>query len=164
MTLEEIDRWVLTTEQMSTTESALREAGAEGFELFVLWTGVVDLNQFRVRHVHVPKQTSYQEEEGLHVRVDGSELHKLNVWLYENGESLGAQVHTHPGRAYHSDTDDSFPMVTTLGGLSIVVADFCSGGLLDTKTAMYRLGRDGWTRVARRQAARLITQDLHGSS
>jgi hypothetical protein len=96
----------------------------------------------------VPKQTAYKLREGLCVRVDGSELHRLNVWLYENSERLAIQVHSHPTEAYHSETDDTYPIVTTRGGLSLVVPDFCRNGVRGAATALYRLNHEGWTELA----------------
>lgn len=157
MILEAVHRWLVSEAQVATTEHALSRAGRQGFELFVLWTGVVSDATFQVNHVHVPRQTSYQEEEGLHVRVDGDELHKLNVWLYEHGEALGVQIHTHPAEAFHSDTDDAFPMVTMLGGLSIVVPDFCRDGLGCSGTTVYRLtSGSGWVLQSPSSIQRLL--------
>jgi hypothetical protein len=130
------------------TERNLRRAGADGFEMFVLWTGLIDGTRFDVRTGHVPHQTASRSKKGLSVRVEGEALHGLNVWLYERKEVLGAQVHAHPTDAYHSDTDDTFPIVTMLGGLSLVVPDFCRAGLL-AGSAAYRLTEDGWTKSER---------------
>jgi hypothetical protein len=163
VTLGDVDQWVVTDAQIAATNDALREAGRDGFELFVLWTGVARGKRFDVGHVHVPRQTSFQEEEGLHVRVDGDELHKLNVWLFENGETLGVQVHTHPRKAYHSETDDTYPMVTSMGGLSIVVPNFGDRGVLGPGTAVYRLGESGWTRLPSPAADYLITRERSGT-
>lgn len=77
------------------------------------------------------------------VRVDGDALHRLNVWLYQHQQMLGVQVHAHPTDAYHSDTDDTFPIVTTLGGLSLVVPNFCRRDLF-RGSAAYRLTPNGW--------------------
>lgn len=96
-----------------------------------------------VRSAHVPRQTATRSHAGLSVRVEGDALHDLNVWLYEQKQVLAAQVHAHPTDAYHSDTDDTFPIVTALGGLSLVVPDFCRRDLL-TESAAYRLTPDGW--------------------
>src|SRR5262249_18421679 len=128
------------------TEKTLRRAGAEGYEAFVLWSGRQNGRLFNIQTIHVPKQNSYRLDSGLCVRVDGDELHRLNVWLYEAGEILAVQVHAHPDDAYHSDTDDTYPIVATLGGLSIVAAEFCRTGLFTSSTAIYRLQRDGWTK------------------
>jgi hypothetical protein len=163
MSLEKVDQWVVTDAQVETTDTALREAGKDGFELFVLWTGVARENRFEVGHVHVPRQTSFQEDEGLHVRVDGDELHKLNVWLFENSETLGVQVHTHPRKAYHSETDDAYPMVTSMGGLSVVVPNFARAGVFGPGTATYRLGRKGWARLPSSAAGQLFALERSGA-
>ena len=78
------------------------------------------------------------------MRVEADELHRLNVWLYENAERLAIQVHSHPTEAFHSDTDDAYPIVTTLGGLSLVVPDFARYGVRGPETALYRLSSAGW--------------------
>jgi hypothetical protein len=148
MSLETIRAFSVPTELVEQTASALDKAGKRGYELFVLWSGVATDKTFEVRTQHVPKQTAYKLETGLCVRVEGAELHRLNKWLYENGETLGVQVHTHPSEAYHSETDDTFPIVTTLGGLSVVVPDFGRCGVFTSDTATYRLGRNGWTRLS----------------
>ena len=47
-------------------------------------------------------------EDGLCAGSTAEELHRLNKWLYENGETLGVQIHTHPTDAYHSATDSAW--------------------------------------------------------
>ena len=143
MTLEDVETFCVPEVVAANTEQSLRRAGHDGYELFVLWTGTKSDSRFQVQAAHVPNQTSYRSKSGLCVRVEGDALHQLNTWMYEHDETLGAQVHAHPNEAYHSDTDDTFPMVTTLGGLSLVVPDFCRAGLL-AGSAAYRLLRGGW--------------------
>lgn len=126
------------------TDAQLREAGRMGLERFVLWSGIVDADVFRVQTVHVPRQRAYRLTEGLCVRVEGDELHRLNVWLFENSQRLAIQVHSHPTEAYHSETDDTYPIVTTHGGLSLVVPDFGQAGVRGPRTALYRLSASGW--------------------
>jgi hypothetical protein len=147
VTLEQVNKFVVSRSIVEQTENSLRAAGADGYELFVLWSGVIEAEVFRVRTIHVPKQTSYQTEDGLLVRVDGAALHGLNVWLFENEEMLGVQVHAHPTHAFHSTTDSTFPIVTTLGGVSIVAADFANEGLLNRRTAAFRLSKTGWKAI-----------------
>lgn len=146
--LQSIRRFLIPQHLVDQTAQALRRAGKEGYELFVLWTGVARDQTLQVRTCHVPRQTSRKTRRGLLVRVDGQALHELNVWLYEHGEILAAQVHAHPTDAYHSDTDDEFPIVTSLGGLSLVVADFARHGVLTPQSAAYRLSTSGWVPVA----------------
>src|SRR5258708_7476442 len=98
---------------VAKTEETLRSAGAEGYEAFVLWSGRQNGRTFDVRTAHVPQQKSYRLPSGLCVRVEGDELHRLNVWLYESGEVLAVQVHAHPDEAYHSETANAYPIVAT---------------------------------------------------
>jgi hypothetical protein len=146
-TLQSIRHFHIPQHLVDETGRALRRAGQDGYELFVLWTGVVSGDTFDVCTCHVPRQTSRKTRRGLLVRVDGQALHELNVWLYEHGQVLAAQVHAHPTDAYHSDTDDEFPIVTSLGGLSLVVADFARDGVLTSQSAAYRLSCHGWQPV-----------------
>lgn len=139
-----IERLIVSESIVRATDEALRAAGSGGLELFVLWTGHLVDHSFKVVERHVPKQYSYRSTEGCSVRVDAPALHELNVWLYEHQQTLGVQVHSHPTDAYHSETDDAFPIVTTDGGISLVVADFGRDGLLAESTARYRLEGGYW--------------------
>lgn len=144
MTLDAVRQFCVPRSVVESTEQSLQEAGERGFELFVLWSGLIEDFSFHARHAHVPKQTSYQTDEGLLVRVEGAALHELNVWLFEHEEVLGVQVHAHPTDAFHSETDNTYPIVTALGGLSIVAAHFAQDGLVNKRMAAYRLTRSGW--------------------
>jgi hypothetical protein len=142
--LSDVERFVIPSGILAETEGRLRKSGARGLELFVLWSGRVRDSEFLVRTAHVPRQTSYQLESGLLVRVEGEALHQLNTWLYEHEETLAIQVHAHPADAFHSETDDMYPIVTERGSISIVAAYFCRGGLLSGEDAAYRLDDRGW--------------------
>jgi hypothetical protein len=147
LSLDAVKRFRVSERIVAQTEQNLRRAGAEGYEMFVLWSGVEEADGFQFRTAHAPRQTSYRTEGGLCVRVKGEELHRLNCWLLEEGEVLAAQVHAHPRAAYHSTTDDTYPIVTALGGLSLVAADFAREGLLAGSSALFRLSTEGWEEV-----------------
>jgi hypothetical protein len=102
----------------------LRKAGREGVEGVALWAGTHNSNVFEVKSTIIPKQKGYRIEDGLLYSVDGDELYQINQWLYENKMTLIAQIHSHPGEAYHSETDDRYPIVAVLGGISVVIPDF----------------------------------------
>ena len=139
-----IERLVVPGAVVDATEQAIREAGEHGHEIFVLWSGRAEGESFVVQTYHVPPQTAYRTEHGCGVRVEGPALHELNVWLYTHGETLGAQVHSHPTEAFHSETDDAYAIVTSEGSISIVVADFALHGLMTQSTAVYRLESGHW--------------------
>ena len=63
-----------------------------------------------------------RSQHGLEARA--TELPRLNVLLHERNLTLVAQLHSHPTNAYHSSTDDTYPIVTRAGRISLVVPDF----------------------------------------
>lgn len=137
----------------------IRTAGLKRVEGVVLLAGVyhVGADIFEVKETIVPKQLSMLLEEGLLYAVDGEELHRINVYLHENGMVLIAQLHSHPGRAYHSSTDDAFPIITKLGGLSIVVPNFGADDFSLDRWAVYRLNTHlKWEELNRKTVRDLI--------
>ena len=98
MTLGRVQRFRIQSSAIRETVEAIRSAGQDGYELFVIWSGTRDDDTFTVAKVHIPEQTSYKLNAGLCVRIGGSELHWLNVWLYEAQQVIGVQVHSHPYR------------------------------------------------------------------
>lgn len=148
MTLQGVRRFRVQASTVRETEGAIRAAGLDGYELFALWSGMRDGDTFLVADVHVPRQVSYKLDTGLCVRVDGPELHRLNVWLYEARQVVGVQIHSHPGDAYHSETDDAYPIATLDGSLSIVLPSFGCDGFGSPEIAAYRLERGGWRTLA----------------
>jgi len=155
-TLEAITRFVVPAAVVQKTDAQLRAAGRARSECFVLWSGVQEGETLQIRTAYIPRQTAYEFSDGLCVRVEGDELHRLNVWLFEHGERLAVQVHSHPTKAYHSETDDAYPIVTVRGGLSLVVPDFGRAGLLGIGVAYYRLGTSGWDELSHHEAKRMV--------
>ena len=147
MTLRGVQRFRIEASAIRETVEAIRSAGQDGYESFVLWSGTRDDDTFTVAQVHIPEQTSYKLNTGLCVRIDGSELHRLNVWLYEAQQVIGVQVHSHPTDAYHSDTDDTYPIATLEGSLSIVLPFFGRDGWESSDIAVYRLEQDEWVEL-----------------
>ena len=148
MTLQGVQRFRIRASAIRQTEEAVWTAGQKGYELFVLWSGTKDGDVFTVAEVHIPDQISYKLGDGLCVKIDGSELHRLNVWLYGADQVIGVQVHSHPASAYHSDTDNAYPVATLNGSLSIVLPYFGRDGWGSREIAVYRLGQDGWNELS----------------
>lgn len=119
--------------------SFLRKTGKKSYEAVALFAGQVEGNKVFIKEVIYPMQKSSRSFYGLNYKVDGEELHRINLWLYKNKLKLVAQIHSHPKEAYHSETDDEFPMITTLGGLSIVVPFFAKSPLNYLEWAYFRL-------------------------
>jgi len=155
--LEAVDRVLLPQSCADATQNHLRAAGRTGNEGLAVWSGVQEGSTFRVLTVTAPRQRAVKSEQGVCVVLDGDALHGLNVSLHKAGERLFAQIHSHPGRAYHSPMDDEYAVVTAAGGLSIVVPDFAVRPFSVGDCAIYRLTRSGkWSEVPKRRAKALI--------
>jgi hypothetical protein len=138
--------------------AVLREIGEHDVEGIVLWAGRELSGVFNVEVVLRPVQRGYRTENGLLVLVDGKELHRIGVWLFHRQLRLVAQVHSHPADAYHSETDDTIPIVATEGALSLVVPDFARGAPDLATYSCHRLLANGlWTEMIPVNAQSLIT-------
>lgn len=152
-----VERVVVKRELLVAAHKHLAAVGRKALECVVLWTGVHEGKIFRVHEIVAPAQTALRSEAGVCVRVEGAELHRLNVRLYETQHRLFGQVHTHPTTAYHSETDDAFPMVTTVGGISLVVPDYAAAPFNLDDYACYRLSAAAtWDELTPEEVNRLI--------
>jgi hypothetical protein len=159
--LSDIAQFTVTRAVLSGTLNVVRAAGAEGHEAFVLWGGVRDPADPAVLHLRSavrPWQRPQKTARGLLVTVPGKALFSANKLLYERGEVLAAQAHSHPTDAFHSSTDDDYPLVTLLGGLSVVIPDFGRDGLeAFGRWAWYRLeGTGRWNEISARDCLAVI--------
>ena len=150
--LDGVEQFVVPFELVDQTLEPLQKAGRNGYEAFVLWGGRLDEDGRRLvfESAYFPEQTTSRSDDGLLVVVEGDALFRVNRAFYEHGLTLAAQVHSHPTDAYHSDTDDAFPLMTLVGGLSGVVPDFGEGGRDRLEEwAWYRLvGPGDWAAIA----------------
>jgi Prokaryotic homologs of the JAB domain len=139
-----------------TTLQTLKKFGARGEEGLVLWLGRIEPGHARVSQVYVPHQSSISDENGMGYFVSGETLFELNKTLAESGLRLIAQVHSHPGEAYHSHADDRYAIVTVEGGLSIVVPDFGDAPAEPAAWAVYRLSSGKWRELGTDEIRALI--------
>jgi hypothetical protein len=147
MHLSDIDVLIAPVAVIEDTWAAIRAAGEERDECFVLWLGTLDGEEAVVDEAFVPPQLPVSSEEGVGYFVTRETLLQLNMRLHATKLRLLAQVHSHPGRAYHSATDDKFAVVTEEGGFSVVVPDFGDGEPSARNCAIYRLRAGQWTRL-----------------
>ncbi|QIN84646.1 hypothetical protein GBA63_19810 [Rubrobacter tropicus] len=135
----------------------LRRVGQHGAEGFALWAGELRNGVFLVTRTRIPEQRHLRTESGVLVLVEAEELFRTNMWLYREGLTLIAQLHSHPTDAYHSETDDAMPIVAAVGGLSLVVPYFARHPFSLADYAVYRLTPgEGWVELADEEVAALI--------
>lgn len=145
---------------LGRTGSILREAGGFGEEAFVLWAGYFRADsEFLVTTAIHPEQEAMKSPIGVGVYVDGEELFRINRWLFANEMVLLGQVHSHPTDAFHSDTDDRFPLVTAVGQFSVVVPSFARAPFTDlSRCAVFRLNSRGrWGAVPKGEVGRMFS-------
>lgn len=150
MNFQDIDKIKLPMVCIETAYDHIRQAGSQRLEGVVLFAGHYNSVEkvFHVLETIVPEQVSVNIDQGLLYAVDGDELHRINVHLHSTKQTLVAQLHSHPSKAYHSSTDDAFPIITKVGGFSIVVPNFGMEEFSLDKWAVYRLNANGsWEEV-----------------
>ncbi|CDX14889.1 conserved hypothetical protein [Mesorhizobium sp. ORS 3324] len=124
---------------VSRVQAHLRSVGQQGYEGMGLWVGLQQGQRFEVKEAIIPAQRHIRTIDGVCVIVPAEEFHRLNVLLYNRSLKLLAQIHSHPGRAYHSTTDDAYAVATTVGCLSLVVPNFAREPFDLARVAAYRL-------------------------
>lgn len=100
----------------------LRRCGEAKRECVVLWASSLSRTD-RVEEVVHPR---HRASAGGY-EIDPLWISEFWLELAEHRQTVRAQIHTHPGTAYHSSTDDDFALVHTPGYLSLVVPDFARG-------------------------------------
>lgn len=152
-----LERVIVPSSLADYANQHLRRVGLQGYEGFALWAGKQEGSLFTVTECIIPVQSGMRYEDGVCVRVDGDELFRINVHLYRSGLQLIAQLHSHPTDAYHSETDDTFPIATTAGALSLVIPDFAARPFELSRCAVYRLIPSlGWVGLSPAEVARLV--------
>ena len=106
-----------------------------------------------VRRILVPRQHA----SALHFDVPLQERLRIARHLAECGEKLLVQLHTHPGRAFHSIADDRLALPRHTGAISIVIPNFAEkwNGDLQEASVNRHLGAGVWEELSREAVAML---------
>jgi hypothetical protein len=107
---------------LDRTFAYFRDCGRGCRECQVLWTSSWDAPTVITSAVH-SKHLAY----GDGFILDDAWLSKFWLDLAENNHGIRIQVHTHPRAAFHSPTDDRFPIIHKPGFLSLVIPNFGLG-------------------------------------
>lgn len=100
----------------------LRSCGRGHEECVALWIGPNDHAGY-VDEVVAPRHTA----SAAHYDIDPAWIGEFWLDLATRNRTVRCQVHTHPGRAYHSFRDDAMALVHTPGYLSLVLPRFATG-------------------------------------
>jgi proteasome lid subunit RPN8/RPN11 len=129
------------------TIGILQRGGAATCEAVVLWLGSGPHGEERVLEAYRPDQVAAED----FFRIPPTAMKQLMSHLRRTSLHVAAQVHSYPGRAYHSDADDQWAIVRHYGALSLVVPRFARGTTVANfidQIAAYRLSDDNeWIAV-----------------
>jgi hypothetical protein len=100
----------------------IRRCGLKNEEGFVAWSGVRANSKLVVKRAIVPNESETNHHNS--VRFSDTAIESIADTILSRGELLIAQVHSHPFEAFHSDTDDKYPLLHRKGFLSLVIPYF----------------------------------------
>ncbi len=115
-----------------------RRCGGGRHECQVLWTSSWNSPESIVEAVH----PAHRAHVGGFV-VEDSWITSFWLKLAAAGTGIRVQVHTHPGAAFHSPTDDEYPIIHTPGFLSLVIPRFGLGPVGFAGAFLTEIGTDG---------------------
>ena len=108
---------------------------------------------FEIKEVWIPKQ----ENTMISYYIPDIDVHNINVKLNKNKYSAIAQLHTHPGDAFHSLVDDEHTILSLPGSFSIVIPNY---GNIPINAIddwiVYRLLNGQWTLQTKNKVRRLF--------
>lgn len=147
-----MDRYRLSRAILAWTFDKFRECGSGLHECQVLWIGLWE-QPFTVSEPVHPCHRSHSHG----FEIEGEWLNTFWLDLAAKRAGVRVQVHTHPGEAFHSATDDAFPMIHLPGFLSLVIPNFGLGPGSFEGAYLAELSESGqWKNVPIRSRIELI--------
>ena len=115
-------RYRVPRELLAQTFAHFRTCGEGRRECQVLWTSPWSNPEVITRVVH----GEHRAHTGA-FELNSGWLHGFWLDLSHTACGVRVQVHTHPFEAFHSPTDDAYPIVHSTGFLSLVIPRFALG-------------------------------------
>ena len=133
----------LPRRMIEETFATFRSCGAGERECQLYWASPWS-DPLRLTDLVHPKHTSSYY--GL--SLDSAWISSFWLALADRDLGVRVQVHTHPGEAFHSETDDAFPLIHEAGFLSLVIPDFAYGPVGFERAYLTEIQADGsWQQV-----------------
>ncbi|MBA7512905.1 hypothetical protein ES705_04914 [subsurface metagenome] len=130
-----------------------KEYGKHDLEACAIWVGEEHHDIFEIKEVWFPKQ----ENTMISYHIPDIDVHNINVKLNKNKYSAIAQLHTHPGDAFHSSVDDEYTILSLPGSFSIVIPDYGDIPICAIDDwVVYRLLNGEWTLQTKNKVRRLF--------
>jgi proteasome lid subunit RPN8/RPN11 len=131
------------------TLTYLRDAGQDNCECIVLWLGRRDGALLHVEEAYRPMQNASEDM----FEIPPAGMTALYAELRKRRLMVAAQVHSHPGEAFHSTADNRWAIIRHEGALSLVVPHFASAttvsNFLDEAKTYHFTAAARWVEVPR---------------
>jgi hypothetical protein len=89
--------------------------------------------------------------------LDDAWLNQFWLGLSKSDRGIRVQVHTHPNVAFHSATDDAYPIIHAPGFLSLVIPNFALGPIGFGNAYLTEIQNDGrWREVRCEQRLQIL--------
>lgn len=106
---------------LATTLAILRRGGERQQERVALWlSSAAPHSPAPIVEVYEPDQVADID----YFRLPPTAMRTLMDHLKSSRRRIVAQIHTHPGRAFHSDVDAEWAIIRHVGALSLVLPRF----------------------------------------
>jgi len=137
---------------LEETYLRLRSCGQRRRECHLYWVASWNDPHRIIRVVHPAHAATM-----VSVEIDMAWMNAFFLELADRNECIRVQVHSHPGAAFHSGTDDCWPAIRTPGFLSLVIPDFATGAPdLEGAYVAEQDAHSGWNGVSPKE--RITTQ------
>lgn len=129
-------RIICTAAVISDTLDILRAGGRRGEERVALWLArTATRTPIEVVEVYEPDQITEADSFTLPTQS----MRALMSHLGATRRRIIAQIHTHPGRAYHSEADAAWAIVRHVGALSLVLPSFARTASLQNFSELVKI-------------------------
>ena len=126
------------------TFKQLRRCGRGRYECQALWVSPWK-NVSNIKEIAHPRHSGSP----IGFNVDDSWIDQFWGHLATINSGIRVQIHTHPGEAYHSSTDDEYPIIHRPGFLSLVIPNFALGPIGFERAYLAEIQQDGtWSKVS----------------
>lgn len=133
----------LPRRMIDETFATLRSCGAGERECQLYWASPWSDPLALTELVHPKHRSNFQGS-----TLDSAWISRFWLDLADRELGVRVQVHTHPGEAFHSATDDAYPLIHETGFLSLVIPDFATGPVGFRRAYLTEIQTDGgWREV-----------------
>jgi len=139
---------------LEETQVLIRNSSSHGREAYCVWVGQLHDGRGRVEAVW-PVAASAG---AAHAHISIDDVLALSDKVASRGWFILAQLHSHPGNAFHSPIDDQHPISNKPGFISVVVPNFGTDPTGVGWAWFVLIGAGRWRQLADREVARLFVR------